>query len=200
MNKQEFFDLLRSRLGSVPEKELEARLEFYAEMIDDRMEDGLSEHEAISALGSVDEIANQTLSEIPLGRLAKERIKPKRRLKVWEIVLLALGSPIWISLIASAVVVVISVYASIWAAVASLWSVFGALSVFPLVGIVSGVASCAEASVGSGIALFGASVACVGMAILAFFGCLAATKGMSKATKAIALCIKKIFVKKEESK
>lgn len=133
MNKQEFFDLLRSRFGSVPEKELEARLEFYAEMIDDRMEDGLSEQEAISALGSVDEIANQTLSEIPLGRLAKERIKPKRRLKVWEIVLLALGSPIWISLIAAAVVVVISVYASIWAAVASLWAVFGALSVIPLV-------------------------------------------------------------------
>ena len=98
MDKQEFLSKLRAKLFGLPQKELEERLSFYSEMIDDRIEEGLSEETAVKELGAVYEVAGQIIAEIPLSKLVKERIKPKRALNVWEIVLLAIGSPIWLSL------------------------------------------------------------------------------------------------------
>lgn len=59
MNKQEFLKELRGRLAGLPEEDIDERLTFYGEMIEDRMEEGLSEAEAVSAIGSVDEIVTQ---------------------------------------------------------------------------------------------------------------------------------------------
>lgn len=94
MDKQAFLTALRSGLSGLPQDDIEERLTFYGEMIDDRMEEGLSEEEAVAAIGEVSEIARQAVADTPLAKIAKERIRPKRRLKTWEIVLLALGSPI----------------------------------------------------------------------------------------------------------
>ena len=57
MNKTEFLDALRHALGKLPSYEVEQSIAFYAEMIDDRIEDGMSEQEAVAALGSVHAIA-----------------------------------------------------------------------------------------------------------------------------------------------
>ena len=97
MDKQEFISKLRAKLFGLPQKELEERLSFYSEMIDDRIEEGLSEETAVKELGAVYEGEWQIIAEIPLSKLVKERIKPKRALNVWD-VLLAIGSPIWLSL------------------------------------------------------------------------------------------------------
>lgn len=94
MNKQEFLTQLRKGLSGLPQNDIEERLMFYSEMIEDQMEDGVSEEEAISTIGSVDEIVAQVVAETPLVKIAKERIKSKRRLRAGEIVLLVLGSPI----------------------------------------------------------------------------------------------------------
>ena len=61
-------------------------------MLDDQMEEGLSEEEAVAAVGPVDEIVRQIIADTPLAKLAKERMRPRRQLKAWEIVLLVLGS------------------------------------------------------------------------------------------------------------
>ena len=199
MTKLEFMENLRSRLSGLPEKEVEDRINFYIEMIDDRIEDGLSEEEAVLAVGSVEDIASQIVSEIPLAKIAKEKIRPKRKIKAWEIVLLAIGSPLWLVLLIAAFVVLLSVYVVIWAADVSLWAIFGALVGFAVGGIAVGIlfAACGHAL--SGIALIGASIACAGLSIFLFFGCKAATKGLAVLTKKIALGIKKCFVKKEEA-
>lgn len=47
MNKQEFLVKLRKGLSGLPKEDIEERLTFYSEMIDDRMEEGLSEEEAV---------------------------------------------------------------------------------------------------------------------------------------------------------
>ena len=93
MSKQEFLAQLRKGLSGLPQDDIEERLTFYGEMIEDRKEEGLSEEEAVSAVGNVDEIVEQVVAEVPLVKIAKERIKSKRRLSAGEIVLLALGSP-----------------------------------------------------------------------------------------------------------
>ena len=87
MNKQEFLCKLREALIGFPKQDVEDRLAFYSEMIDDRIEEGLTEEEAVFAIGSVDEVEAQIVAEIPLVKIAKEKIKPKRRLKTWEMLL-----------------------------------------------------------------------------------------------------------------
>ncbi len=91
MNKQDFLAQLRKGLSGLPQDDIEERLTFYKEMIKDRMEEGFSEEEAVSAIGSVEDIVRQSIADIPLAKIAKERIRPKRHLKVWEVILLTLG-------------------------------------------------------------------------------------------------------------
>ena len=123
MRKQEFLDLLRQKLSGLPEEDIGERLSFYGEMIDDRMEEGMTEEEAVSAIGSVDGIVSQIVSETPIAKLVKERIKPKRSLAAWEIVLLVLGFPVWFPLLIAAFSVLLSVYITIWSVILSLWTV-----------------------------------------------------------------------------
>ena len=65
MTKQEFLSELERALGKLPHAEVEQALAFYDEAISDRMEDGLSEAEAVADLGPVDEIAAQIAAETP---------------------------------------------------------------------------------------------------------------------------------------
>ena len=156
MTKTEFVLEMTERLSPVPFDELEERLAFYLEMIDDRMEEGFSEAEAVSAAGSMDEIAAQILSEIPLSRLIKEKIRPKRRLKAWEIAFLVLGSPIWLPLLLAAFAVALSLYVSLWAVILSLWAVFVSVAAGSISGVVLGVWFACGTHRLSGIALIGA--------------------------------------------
>ena len=197
MTKQEFLTELRKRLLGVPQKEAEESIGFYSEMIDDRMEEGVSEEDAVSAIGSVDEIATQIIADIPLARIAGERIKPKRRLMTWEIVLLVLSFPIWLSLGIAAFVVVLSVYVVLWSVIVSLWSVFVSIAACAFAGIVAGGIFTFSVNTFTGIAVIGAGIACIGLAIFMFFGCKAATKGIVVLTGKFAVAIKKCFVKKE---
>jgi len=199
MTKQEFLSKLRSGLVGLPQNEVEERFEFYREMIDDRMEEGISEEEAISDIGDVDEVISRIISEIPLTKIVKEKITPNKKFKAWEIVLLILGSPIWLSLIIAAIAVVLAVYISLWSVIISLWAAFGSVVGCAFGGILSGAFFVINGNIIKGIALIGAGITLLGLSILFFYGCKAATDGIIKLTKVIALKIKNCFVKKEEA-
>ena len=200
MLKREFLDKLRSKLSGLPKTEIEERLSFYGEMIDDRIEEGLTEENAVAAIGPVDEIAAQIVADTPLVQLAKERIKPRQQLKAWEIVLLVLGSPIWLSLVISAIAVAVSLYAAWWSVVGSLWAVFGSVVGVSVGGVISGMGTVFADGSLAGIALIGASLICAGISIFLYFGCKAATKGTVVLTKKIVLGIKQRLVRKEGAK
>ena len=199
MSKQEFLAQLRKGLSGLPKDDIEGRLAFYNEMIDDRMEEGLSEEEAVSAVGSVDEIVAQVVAEIPLARVAKERIKPKRRMQAWEVVLLVLGSPIWLSLLIAAFAVIFSIYVVLWSVVISLWVVFASLIGCAIGCIAAGIGVAVGINSLTGVAMIGAGIVCAGLSIFMFYGCKAATKGSAVLTKKLPLWIKNCFIKKEEA-
>lgn len=196
MDKQTFIAELRARLSGLPQQELEDRLSFYCEMIDDRIEDGNSEEDAISNIGSVETIAAEIISDIPLSKIAKERIKPKRRLRAAEIVLIAVGSPIWISLGAAAFAVILSLYATLWSLVVSIWAVFASFVACAPAAAVAGVTLTINGNTPGGIAMIGMGLILAGLAIFSFFGCRAATVGCARLTKNIILGIKKLFMRK----
>ena len=198
MNKQDFIASLRASLSGLPKQDVEDRLNFYSEMIDDRIEEGLTEQEAVSAIGSVETVSSQIIADIPLSKIAKEKIKPKRGLRAWEILLLALGSPIWLSLLIAAFAVVFSLYVFVWSVIISLWAVFASLVVCAAGGIIAGIVFIVVGNVLTGVCMIGTALVCAGLSIFSFFGCKAATKGLLWLTKKLALGIKKCFVKKEE--
>ena len=199
MTKLEFISSLYERLSGVPKKELEDRVSFYVEAIEDRIEDGLSEEDAVADVGSVDSIAAEILNEIPLSRLVKDKIKPKRKPHAWEIALIAAGFPVWLPILISAVAVAFALYGSVWAVIISLWAVFGAIVGCAVGGVVGSLMLFAAGQAPSALAPFGAGIFLGGLSIFAFFGCREATKGILMLTKKTALGIKKCFINREET-
>lgn len=198
MNKQEFLNQLRSSLNGLPQGEIEERVIFYSEMIDDRMEEGLSEEEAIRQIGPLDSLVSQAVVDVPLTKYVKEKLTPKRKLSALEIVLLVLGSPIWLSLLVAFFVVIFSVYIALWAIVIVLWSVFGSLAIGAVTGVASGIVYAVCSHVFTGLIVIAGSLICGGISILLFFGCMGATKGTYVLLKKFLLWIKRHFIKKEE--
>ncbi|MGN1444520.1 MAG: DUF1700 domain-containing protein [Acutalibacteraceae bacterium] len=200
MSKQDFIDELRKGLSGLPQNDIEERLAFYSEMIDDRTEEGLSEDDAICEIGTVNEVVSQIVAEYPLSKLVKERVRPKRTLRAWEVVLLLLGSPVWLSLLIAAFAVVLSAYVVIWSVVISLWAIEVSLAACSLAGVISVAVLSFQGNRLAGIAMLGAGIFCVGLSIFCFFACKEATKGTLLLTKKIALGIKSLFIGKESIK
>ena len=200
MTKQEFLAALQDGLSGLPQGDVEERLAFYGEAIDDRMEEGLTEEQAVAAVGTVDEIVSQTVADIPLTRLVREKIKPKRTLRGWEIALIVLGFPLWFPLLIAAGAVLLSLYIVVWSVDVSLWSVDLSFAV----AAVGGLALAATYAVtGHGLpalAMLGIGVCSAGLAVFAFYGFLAATKGLLRLTRKAALGFKSLFVGKGSAK
>lgn len=199
MTKTEFLEKLRTGLSSLPREEAEERLTFYSEMIDDRMEDGLSEEDAVAAVGTVDSVLSQIIAEIPLARLAKARLRKRRPLKGWETVLLAVGSPIWGSLLLAALIVAFSLYIVLWSLIVVIWAVFVAFTASTPTGIISGVLFISKGYFLSGLATIGTALFCGGVSVFLLVGARSATKGGAFLTKTAVLWLKRRLIKEELS-
>ena len=63
MNKEQFLAALRARLTGLPKADLERTLQYYREMIDDRIEDGMREIDAVADVGDPAELAEMILQK-----------------------------------------------------------------------------------------------------------------------------------------
>ena len=205
MSKQEFIDELRAKLSKLHNVDIEERLRFYEEMISDRMEDGLSEEDAISGIGSIDEIYLQISLDAPKTHLsldkAKQKAESRRRKKIiilsstaiiWGPILIALGATAF-AIAVSLLAVAISLFATLWALVASAWAIFGAFTLSAPAAVLIAILNIFSGNILPGIAIIGGGMVVAGLAIFAFFGSLYATKGSALLTKNIVYGIKKLI-------
>jgi len=196
MYKLQFLAQLRKELSGLPQEDLEERLTFYSEMVEDRMEEGLSEEDAVAAVGSVEKIAAQIAAETPLAKNVEERILPKRQRSAGEIVLLVLGAPIWLSLGLAVFAVFFSLYILLWTVIVSLWAVFASFAVCSVGGVLACVVFAAGGNGVSGVAILAAAIVCAGLSIFMFYGCKAGTGGILILTKKITVWIQNCFIRK----
>ena len=197
MNKQEFLARLKAGLNGLPTEEIEQRISFYGEIIDDKIEEGLSETEAVSSLGGVDKVIEGILEEIPLSVIVKKRIKPKNPLKGWEIGLIIAGSPIWGSILTSLFAVALSVYASLWAVLISVWAMTLSFAVGSIAGIVMLFVGLFTKNAPMGFAMLGAGLLLGGLAIFSYALSELFTKALVKITVKIPTWIKRCFIGRE---
>lgn len=155
--------------------EREKYIAFYREMIDDRIEDGSSEQEAVASLEDVLTISNAILSD-PENK-DKLKVKPS----ALTITLLILGFPLWFPLLVTAAVLILSLYIVIWSLIIVIFSV---ILTFAVGGIVGCVTFAVKLFSGSASAIFvlGAGFILLALSILLLFPALLATKYLASLT------------------
>ncbi len=199
MNKEQFLAAVRERLSALPRDDVEQSLDYYGEMIDDRVEDGLSEEQAVEAMGTVEEIVSQILTDTPLPKLVKAKVKPERSLRTWKIVLLVAGSPVWVPLALTAVILFAAMYIVIWSLVICLYAVDLSFAAGGVSGIAGSVIWLCMGNSVQALCLLGAGLVCAGLAVFLFLLSNRAAAGSVKLGKIILLWVKSWFVRKGKS-
>ena len=205
MTKQEFIDELRTRLSKLPLTDAEEQIRFYEEMINDRMEEGLPEEEAVDDIGSIDSIYNQIAKDAPKSHLkfdkTRQKAESQRRKKIiilsstaiiWAPVLIALAAAA-LGIAVSLAAVAISLFVALWSLVASAWAVFAAFAFSSPVALLISILNIFNGNILSGIAILGGGMVVTGLAIFTFFGALYATKGSVILTKKSFVGISKLI-------
>lgn len=118
MNRAWFLSEIKNKMEQFPDFELQETLDYYNEIINDKIEGGMSEEEAIISLGNVDEIIKEMIYEMPLTSILNSKMKPKREFNIIQkffigLALLIGPLPFFI--------VLFFVYLSIWAVIGSLY-------------------------------------------------------------------------------
>ena len=183
MKKQEFLNELAAALHNLPREERYRTLSYYDELIDDRMEDGQNEEEAVSGLGDPESVAREIL-----GEEEEAPVSTGTGRRVWVIVLLVLGFPLWGSLLLTGLCLLLTLYILLFVPVivlvglalgflaAALLGMVGTPFLVLDVGILSG-------GLPAGLFQLGMAVALLGLSVLSAVGLYYTTKGIVRVSK-----------------
>lgn len=183
MTKIDFLLELSDRLEGLNEEDREQSCQFYDEMIDDRIEEGMSEEEAVADLGSIDDIVKQIIAEIPISRIIKTKIKATRRLGVIAIIALVFGGLILLPIGISLVAAFFALYVSVWSIVVSFYAVAFSFSASGLLGIAMLVISAIRGEIYAGIFILGAGLLLAGISIPLYKICIDLARAMCRFSK-----------------
>ena len=197
MNRQEFTSALRDRLRKehVSREEIDDALTYYSEAIDDRTEDGMSEEDAVAALGGIDQAVAAVCADRPVVRRAISRVCVSRTTIVVTVVLLVLGSIAWIPIVLGLGILAIGVYLAIWALVASLWLADASLVLMGIIGVPLLAHAVASGMVLSGVLQMGCTFVMGGLGVLLVPVMSLATGCLAKASLTFARWVGHFFTK-----
>lgn len=197
MTKADFLQLLERALSQLSEEERRANLEYYSELLDDMLEEGMTEAEATAKLGSPAAIAESILQEMPLSKLVSTRMKPKSGWTPLAIILAVVGSPVWVPLLLAGVAVVAALFVSIWALAAVAVVVVLALALAVIAVPVLTVRT-AVLTLPLGLLLLGGGLVLLGLCVLGGLMAVELCKLLAQLTVLLAHKIKGLFIRKEE--
>lgn len=196
MNKQEYLARLRAALACLPEGEIEESVGFYAEMIDDRVADGMTEEEAVAQLDDPKAAARAIIADLPVVPRTVVRTKQRNRALYWTLVIL--GSPLWLTLLLAAGMLVLAGLLTIWCLILGLWLLAAGL----LAGGPLGIGVCLWAlAVGQpayGVFELGSGLLCFGLGLFCLHGAVAASKTLMQVSRQWIAKAKAPFVKVKE--
>lgn len=196
MNKQEYLARLRAALACLPEGEIEESVAFYTEMIDDRVAVGLTEEEATAQLDDPKAAARAIIADLPVVPRTVVRTKQRNRALYWTLVIL--GSPLWLTLLLAAGMLVLAGLLTIWCLILGLWLLAAGL----LAGGPLGIGVCLWAlAVGQpayGVFELGSGLLCFGLGLFCLHGAVAASKTLMQVSRQWIAKAKAPFVKVKE--
>ena len=129
MLKQEFLTQLRSGLEAASIEDIDECIEFYDEMISDRIESGMNEESAVAQMESIDSIISNYKAEKPVAKLIMDKVqkshdeaKGKGKGALW-IVLAIIGFPIWLPILLVVLALLLTLYILLWCIVIAVFCV-----------------------------------------------------------------------------
>lgn len=192
MTKEKFLSDLDKQLRFLEKTERQKQLSFYEEMMEDYIEDGCSEEEAVERIGNPGIIANEILQDQEEAPARKMTLAAKAGIGI----LLILGFPLWGSLLLTAVLCILSAYLVLWC-LPFTTGVF-AVSLFAAAVVsVIGAFPMATVSLGVGVTQFGIGIAAAGVAGLSFLATVSMSVIFLKATKYLTMKLIALFRMKE---
>ncbi len=168
MTKREFFDALTARMKSLPKEEQNRVIRYYNEVLEDYMEDGMTESEAVAQLEDVDTIAKRILLEYAMESHNKAPVeanpvykaeKYKKQGNVLMVVLALITIPFWGSILVSLLGAVFAIAAALFCIPISLGAAaIGCMAMTPVL-IFTG-------QVGKGFFVLAAGLICVALTMI----------------------------------
>ncbi|MBQ2471239.1 MAG: DUF1700 domain-containing protein [Acholeplasmatales bacterium] len=188
MNKEEFLNALRSNLKGLPSDEIEERISFYDEMIEDIMEEGKTEEEAVESIGDMGVVVSKIADDTKMSSLVKERMKPRRSIRAWEVILIVLGFPIWLPFVIVFGVLVFVFFVLMFILVIVTYAVELSLLGYGGMAILAGLQSLRDGAFQLGD--FAIALLAFGVALIFINVCVLATKAQIRLIKGIVRKIK----------
>lgn len=147
MTRNEFISSLSARLQGIPGTERQKALDWYSELICDRMEE-MPEADAVSGIGSVDEIADEILSQYRQNTTAvqptggtepQSRRSPDKGVNTALVIFAAVVlSPIWLPLLITGLSLALVAVLLVWCAVVTVGVMLVSAAAVGAVGLVYG--------------------------------------------------------------
>ncbi|MCI9475534.1 DUF1700 domain-containing protein [Anaerovoracaceae bacterium 41-7] len=196
MNKEIFLHQLRIRLTQLPPQETQKRLDYYAELIDDMVEDGVSEEAAVASFGDVNLLAQQILREASLSHLVKAKATPKKGWTTTAIILAVIGSPLWVPLLFAFIAVIGSIFIVIAAVIIAIFAVVISIGFAGII-LLFKAFTLTSSGIGYVLLTIGFSFIFVGLCLLGILAAKAAAVYLTQFSRYIYGQIKSLFIKQE---
>lgn len=200
MLKKEFLSKLREALIADRINNVDSLIEYYNEMICDRMEDGMEEEAAVEAMGSVEEIVKEVSWDKPISTLVKQKVakshneaKSKGNSALW-IILLILGSPVWLPLAITLLILLLVLYMMPWILIFSIFAVLLSLGFSAIAVLFESFRNIfVLGSIPGTLMTLGGSLILGSITVMLIKPAIALVKGTLKLGKAIILGVKKLI-------
>ena len=199
MNKEAFLAALSRGLSPhLAPSDVKNSLDYYEELIADRMEEGVSEEAAVAAVGDPEAAVGQILAEVPMTRLVKHRFTPKHPTALFWVLLIA-GCPVWLSLGAAALAVLVSVYAVLVTLLVCYYAILLACLGGTVLAVICGIYQLAGGSWPMAAFYFGCGLILLGVGLLMIPGVKPVTAGLWRLAAGIPKWIRALLLRKEDA-
>lgn len=210
MNKADFLAALEKQLKKLKKSDRKRFLEYYREIIEDTVEDGCTEEEAIRRIGTPEEVAREILIE-QTDHLEESASASK---KAVTITLLVIGSPLWATVLLllvglglSAALIAASLALAggflVFAVYLILWCIpfmTGSCSIAALILAVISLIGAIPIGIGTlplGVVQFGVGIGMIGIFILTALVTVKLGKLFANATVSFTRWLKNLFRRKK---
>lgn len=202
MTKLEFLDSLKARLASLPQSEIYRLMGYYAEMIDDRIESGMSEAEAVAALGPMDSIIESIMYDMSIPKLMRAKVKESKNKvgnrAIW-IILVIVTFPFWLPALMAFFGVVFGLFMAIWGIILALFAVVASLGISGVACVAGGAVLLFVRSVPAALCSMGAGFVLIGITMFLIKPITYIAKWLGKGIAALARRVKSLFFRKKEA-
>lgn len=190
MNKETFLTKLTEALSFMDPAERNRTVQYYREILEDRVEDGLREEDAVAEMEPVAEIA---------ARLRAENgPSTKKKRPHWETVLLIAGFPLWFPLLLAAGCVFFALFIAAWSVILALFSVTAALVLCLIAGIGCLFLLLTNGYPLTGLFLLGVGLFCAALGIALFIPVLALSRLLIRGVSQLFRFLRGKLISKKE--